>query len=211
MAVVSVASVEVVAVAAPAAGDATVGVSRADVIVEVAARLFAERGYGATSIDDIGTAAGVSGPAVYWHFKGKRAVLAAMLGDVSERLLAQGRQCVADAADPEAALRALVHEQVTFALDHPDLIVVHARELRHLDTEQAHRVRSLQRQYVDVWVGVMRRLHPKVRRPKLVAAVQAAIGLINSTPYVGTASRRTLQPLLTDMALASLHAVEPHG
>lgn len=177
-------------------------------IVEVAARLFAERGYGATSIDDIGTAAGVSGPAVYWHFKGKRAVLAAMLGDVSERLLAQGRECVSAAADPSAALQALVREQVVFALDHPDLIVVHARELRHLDTEQAHRVRLLQRQYVDVWVGVMRRLHPNVRRPKLVAAVQAAIGLINSTPYVGTASRRTLQPLLTDMALAALRAVD---
>lgn len=195
-------------VAAPAAGDPASGASRAEVIVEVAARLFAERGYGATSIDDIGTAAGVSGPAVYWHFKGKRAVLAAMLGDVSERLLAQGRQCVSDAADPSAALRALVQEQVTFALDHPDLIVVHARELRHLDTDQAHRVRLLQRQYVDVWVDVMRRLHPNVRRPKLVAAVQAAIGLINSTPYVGTASRRTLQPLLTDMALAALRSVD---
>ena len=194
--------------AARAAGDAAATVSRADVIVDVAARLFAERGYGATSIDDIGTAAGVSGPAVYWHFKGKRAVLAAMLGDVSERLLAQGRECVADAADANAALAALVRAQVTFALDHPDLIVVHARELHHLDTEQAHRVRLLQRQYVDVWVDVMRRLHPKVRRQKLVAAVQAAIGLINSTPYVGTASRRTLEPMLTDMALAALRSVD---
>ena len=194
--------------AARAAGDAAATVSRADVIVDVAARLFAERGYGATSIDDIGTAAGVSGPAVYWHFKGKRAVLAAMLGDVSERLLAQGRECVADADDANAALAALVRAQVTFALDHPDLIVVHARELHHLDTEQAHRVRLLQRQYVDVWVDVMRRLHPKVRRQKLVAAVQAAIGLINSTPYVGTASRRTLEPMLTDMALAALRSVD---
>ena len=193
--------------AARVAGD-TAAPSRADVIVDVAARLFAERGYGATSIDDIGTDAGVSGPAVYWHFKGKRAVLAAMLGDVSERLLAQGRQCVVDADDASAALAALVRAQVTFALDHPDLIVVHARELHHLDTEQAHRVRLLQRQYVDVWVDVMRRLHPKVRRPKLVAAVQAAIGLINSTPYVGSASRRTLEPMLTHMALAALQSVE---
>ena len=69
-------------------------------------------------------------------------------------------------------------------------------------------MRLLQRQYVDVWVDVMRRLHPKVRRPKLVAAVQAAIGLINSTPYVGSASRRTLEPMLTHMALAALQSVE---
>ncbi len=180
---------------------------RAQEILDAAATLFAERGYGATGIDDIGAAVGVSGPAIYWHYKGKQALLAAMLTDVSEQLLAQGRQCMAHAPDPEAALRALVHEQVVFAMDHPDLIVVHARELRHLDTAQAHVVRRLQRQYVDVWVEVMQRRYPKAARAKLVAAVQAAIGLINSTPYVGVVSRRTLAPMLTDMALAALHAV----
>ncbi len=181
--------------------------NRAEQIVDAAAALFAERGYGATGIDDIGTAAGVSGPAIYWHFKGKQALLAAMLTDVSERLLAQGQQCVADAADPESAVRALVQEQVTFAMDHPDLIVVHARELRHLDTQQAHGVRLLQRQYVDVWVDIMQRRYPAASRGTLVAGVQAAIGLINSTPYVGKVPRRTLAPMLTDMALAALHTV----
>ena len=69
-------------------------------------------------------------------------------------------------------------------------------------------MRALQRQYVDVWVAVMQRRHPRARRPRLVAAVQAAIGLINSTPYVGPVSRRTLAPLLHDMALAALAASE---
>jgi AcrR family transcriptional regulator len=184
----------------------TAPTDRAAQILDAAAALFAERGYGATGIDDIGAAVGVSGPAIYWHYKGKQALLAAMLTDVSERLLAQGRECVADAADDDAALRALVLEQVEFAMDHPDLIVVHARELHHLDTAQAHVVRRLQRQYVDVWVEVMQRRHPSVVRAKLVAAVQAAIGLINSTPFVGSVPRRTLAPMLTDMALAALHA-----
>ena len=67
--------------------------SRSEQIQQAAARLFAERGYGATSIDDIGAAAGVSGPAIYWHFPGKQALLAAMLTDVSEQLLAGGRDC----------------------------------------------------------------------------------------------------------------------
>ncbi len=181
--------------------------SRSDQILRAAAQLFAERGYGATGMDDIGAAVGLSGPAIYWHFKGKQALLAAMLIDVSERLLEGGRTAVDAAADDEDALASLVREQVTFALDHPDLIVVHARELRHLDTEQAHRVRLLQRQYVDVWVEVMQRQYPKAHRPRMVAAVQAAIGLINSTPYVGRVSRRALAPMLTSMALAALHAV----
>lgn len=181
--------------------------SRSEQILIAAARLFAERGYGATGIDDIGAEVGVSGPAIYWHFAGKQALLAAMLTRVSERLLAAGREQVAAAPDATAALDALVTMQVEFALDEPDLIVVHSRELRHLDREQAHSVRALQRQYVDVWVDVVQRLHPSVPRVRLVAAVQAAIGLVNSTPYVGKLPRKQLAPLLHDMALAALAAV----
>lgn len=181
--------------------------TRSEQILHAAARLFAERGYGATGIDDIGAEVGVSGPAIYWHYSGKQALLAAMLTDVSERLLAGGRECVASAEDDTEALAALVHMQVEFALDEPDLIIVHARELHHLDAEQAHAVRALQRQYVDVWADVVERLRPEVTRPRSVAAVQAAIGLVNSTPYVGKLPRKALAPLLHDMALAALAAV----
>lgn len=185
--------------------------ARAQQILHAAALLFAERGYGATTIDDIGAAAGVSGPAIYWHFAGKQALLAAMLTDVSEQLLAGGRECVAVAGDAEAALSALVDVQVRFALGQPDLIVVHGRELRQLDDQQAHTVRALQRQYVDVWVAVLRRRYPRVVRARATAAVQAAIGLINSTPHTGSLQRRTLAPLLRDMSLAALHAVDTEG
>lgn len=184
---------------------------RAEQILQAAAHLFATRGYGVTSIDDIGAAAGVSGPAIYWHFPGKQALLAAMLTRVSEELLAGGLECAAAATDAEALLAALVEQQVQFALRQPDLIVVHARELRQLDDEQAHIVRALQRQYVDVWVAVLRRLYPRVVKARATAAVQAAIGLINSTPYTGSLQPRSLAPMLRDMALAALHAVGQEG
>lgn len=185
--------------------------TRSNQILRAAAQLFAERGYGATSIDDIGAAAGVSGPAIYWHFQGKQALLAAMLTNISEQLLAAGAEAVAAAPDAQAALVALVEGQVQFALAQPDLIVVHGRELRQLDEQQAHSVRALQRQYVDVWVVVLRRLYPRVARARATAAVQAAIGLINSTPYTGSLRARSLAPMLRDMALAALHAVGAEG
>jgi len=181
--------------------------TRSDQILLAAARLFAARGYGATSIDDIGAAAGVSGPAIYWHFPSKQALLAAMLTAVSEQLLAAGQECVVAAPSPAAALAGLVDVQVRFALGQPDLIVVHGRELRQLDDAQAHAVRSLQRKYVDVWIAALRYLYPAVRRPRAAAAVHATIGLINSTPHTGSLQPRTLSPLLHDMALAALHSV----
>ena len=143
--------------------------TRSELIVRAAAQLFATRGYGVTTIDDIGAAAGVSGPAIYWHFPGKQALLAAMLTDVSEQLLTGGRACVDAAAEPDSALAALVDMQVRFALGQPDLIVVHGSELRQLDEQQAHTVRAVQRQYVDVWVAVLRQRYPRVGRARATA------------------------------------------
>jgi len=177
-------------------------------IAAQAARLFAQRGYGATTIDDIGAAAGVSGPAIYWHYAGKQALLAAMLVDISQRLLDGGRRCVSEATTSADAVASLVDQQVAFALGEPDLIVVHARELHHLEAGDAHRVRLLQRQYIDVWVRVLEDSRPDLPRNRLAAAVQATIGLINSTPYLGRVDRSTLTPMLRTMALASLSAID---
>ena len=53
--------------------------SRRDEILEIAVGLFAARGYDGVSMDDIGSAAGVTGPALYHHFAGKEAMLVAAL------------------------------------------------------------------------------------------------------------------------------------
>ena len=180
---------------------------RADRIITEAARLFAARGFGATSIDDIGTAVGISGPAIYWHFAGKQALLASMLIDISERLLAGGRAHVAGSVDDTDALRRLVDGQVAFAITEPDLIVVHGRDLHHLEVPQAQRVRLLQRQYIDVWTAVLAPSHPDVARNRLGAAVRAVIGLINSTPNLGRVDRSSLAPMLSAMALAALGSI----
>src|SRR5690625_1311561 len=82
----------------------TGGARRAE-ILRAAAGLFAARGSHGVSIDDLGRAVGTSGPALYRHFPGKEALLAAMLLDVSERLAADGAErAAAHADDPHRAL-----------------------------------------------------------------------------------------------------------
>src|ERR1700752_2271240 len=94
--------------------------SRRGEIREIAVGLFAARGYHGVSMDDIGAAAGVTGPALYHHFAGKEAMLVAALIPVSERLLSGGRDRIAEYPDdPVAALAALVDFHVDFALDDP--------------------------------------------------------------------------------------------
>src|SRR5207248_7244396 len=104
--------------------------TRRDEILEIAVGLFASRGYHGVSMDDIGAAAGVTGPALYHHFAGKEAMLVGALKPVSEGLLAGGQaQVEAHPDDPPGALRALVRFHVDFALANPAVIALHLHEL----------------------------------------------------------------------------------
>lgn len=185
--------------------------SRRAALLEAAAQLFAERGYNGVSIEDLGAAAGVSGPAVYRHFTGKPSVLSALLTGVSEDLLEGGRAVADEAGSAEDALRGLIRFQVDFALSNADVIRVQDRDLRSLPYDDERNVRSLQRNYVQVWVDELARYFPETDRPLLRRKVHAVFGLINSTPHTaqGTSSGRergVLRDLLQDMAWAALTA-----
>ncbi|WP_016699396.1 TetR/AcrR family transcriptional regulator [Actinoalloteichus spitiensis] len=179
--------------------------SRRAAILTAAAPLFAERGFLGVSMEDLGGAVGVSGPALYRHFRNKESVLSEMLLDISHRLLDEGRRRVADATSPQDALTALLTWHIEFALTQPALIRVHDRELHSVPTADRRRIRAAQRRYVEEWVGVLTRLAPATPPERLRAATHAVFGLLNSTPRsahgVDTA---TMGVLLRRMAGAAL-------
>jgi AcrR family transcriptional regulator len=181
--------------------------SRRAQILDAAARLFAARGFHGVSIEDIGAAVGVSGPALYRHFSGKESLLTEMLLDISERLRGSGDAVVTSAPDAERALDALLGVQIAFALEHPALITVHDRELDNVPEPARRRIRRLQRLYVEEWVTVLSELHPACPPPRLRAATHAVFGLLNSTPHsAGELDRPTMAGLLHRMARAALLA-----
>ncbi|MFJ6011728.1 TetR/AcrR family transcriptional regulator [Streptomyces sp. NPDC092952] len=164
--------------------------TRREQILKEAARLFAERGFHGVGVDEIGAAVGISGPGLYRHFPGKDAMLAELLVGISERLLAGGRLRVAEdaaagAGSPRALLDALIEGHIDFALDDRPLITLHDRELDRLREADRKRVRQLQRQYVEVWVEVVRAIYPDLPEYEARAAVHAVFGLLNSTPHLG--------------------------
>ena len=178
-------------------------------ILSSAATLFAERGYAGVTIEDLGAAVGVSGPAVYRHFPGKAAVLAAILEGASRSLLEGAEGVLRDAPDAAAALRSLIRFHVDFALGEADVIVVQDRELEQLDGGARHEVRSLQRRYVEHWVDTLSRLRPDRAEEELRVRAHAAFGLLNSTPHSARIPGRrpadgTVRGILEEMAWASL-------
>lgn len=158
---------------------------RRQALLSAAARMFADRGFDGVSMEELGAAAGVSGPAVYRHFDGKQAVLAAVLVDVSEGLLAGGEAAVREHPVPGDALRALIGAHTGFALENADTIRVQDRDLDSLTPADRHAVRSLQREYVELWVGVLGRIRPDEDAAARRVRAHAVFGLLNSTPHSG--------------------------
>jgi AcrR family transcriptional regulator len=185
--------------------------TRREEILEIAVGLFAARGYHGVSMDDIGAAAGVTGPALYHHFAGKEAMLAAALIPVSEQLLAGGQARIAEYPDqPHAALTALVDFHVEFALDNPAVIALHLHELDRLPEEPRHEIRRLQRLYVEQWVNVLTVLRPELSDGEARVLAHAAFGLMNSTPFLGgDVNRQRRSDLLRAATLAALSFPAP--
>ncbi|MEV0037191.1 TetR/AcrR family transcriptional regulator [Streptomyces sp. NPDC050804] len=166
----------------------TAAPTRREQILKHAARLFAERGFHGVGVDEIGAAVGISGPGLYRHFAGKDAMLAELLVGISGRLLDGGRLRVRGAGadgDPAAVLASLIDGHIDFALDDRPLITLHDRELDRLRDSDRKLVRQLQRQYVELWVEVVRKLYPDVPETQARGAVHAVFGLLNSTPHLG--------------------------
>ncbi|MEU7852347.1 helix-turn-helix domain-containing protein [Nonomuraea sp. NPDC049141] len=176
-------------------------------ILGAAANLFAARGFHGVSIEDIGGAVGVSGPALYRHFSGKEALLAEMLLGISSRLRESAAAAVTSPGGPEETLNALLNVQITFALEQPALITVHDRELGNVPERERRQIRRLQRLYVEEWVTVLAELHPSCPPPRLRAATHAVFGLLNSTPHsAGELPAQAMRPLLHAMARAAIAA-----
>ncbi|AZM62149.1 MULTISPECIES: TetR/AcrR family transcriptional regulator [unclassified Streptomyces] len=186
--------------------------TRREQILKEAARLFAERGFHGVGVDEIGAAVGISGPGLYRHFAGKDAMLAELLVGISGSLLTGAKRRLEEAGgvDPEAVLDSLIEGHIDFALDDRPLITLHDRELDRLRDSDRKLVRQLQRQYVELWVEVVRRLYPELAEPAARSAVHSVFGLLNSTPHLARPGslpgRATTAALLHRMARGAFAA-----
>jgi AcrR family transcriptional regulator len=89
-------------------------------IARVAARLFAARGYDATSVREIVEAAGVAKPTLYYYFTNKEGLASALLAIPLASLVANLRQIVTTVEDPVRCLEQVIDAQYAFCRTDPD-------------------------------------------------------------------------------------------
>src|SRR5436190_16782825 len=90
-------------------------------LLDSAVRLFADKGYPATSTREIVEAAGVTKPMLYYYFQSKEGLLAAAVEHFLDAFLERLRAVVSQHRDPYQQLVELVWAHLDFCQEHKPL------------------------------------------------------------------------------------------
>jgi AcrR family transcriptional regulator len=185
--------------------------SRREPIFEAALRLFRERGFHATSINDIGAAAGVAGTAIYSHFANKQELLTEAIREgarrIREGLLAAG---VETAPTPEAALLELVRAYVRVVLDNADMNACYVLESRNLDVAVREPLLRSERRLRETWRDRLLAVRPELTRDQAQTMVQMAVfALVALCVHRNRIPHEELVELATAQVMGALRSPVP--
>jgi TetR/AcrR family transcriptional regulator, cholesterol catabolism regulator len=136
-------------------------------LIEGAARLFRQQGFGATTTRDIAAAVGMQAGSPFYHFESKEALLAAVMLEGMQGALRRQNAALAQLAENATArerLHTLVrnHFDVLLGPD-SDFIPVMLYEWRSIDAAQRGEVNRLKDEYEGAWSPVLQALHQECR------------------------------------------------
>lgn len=181
--------------------------TRDEQILEAAEKLFFERSFDGIGVDEIGKVAGTSGSAIYRHFPGKDAILAALFDKVLDTLLVKIGEPL---DDPAEDLETLLRGFVAVARSHERLVAIWLREQRSLAERYRRDHDRRLRRITERWVGCLKRCYPGRSADDLMTATRGVQLLLLSEALRPPGGRRAknAEDLLVDMATASLTALQ---
>jgi AcrR family transcriptional regulator len=124
-------------------------------VLQVAASLFADRGYSGVGVNEIGEATGLGRGALYYHISSKEDLLYDITTAYMSDLIADGRTIAARESDPVARVRALSKALMVAISDHLSEMTVCFRELHALTAERRRAVTGLHSDYQAIWTTAL--------------------------------------------------------
>ncbi len=104
---------------------------RRDQLLLVARRIFAEKGFQATTMDDIAKEAGFTKPILYQYFESKTELYREIVNQTATKLLSSLRQAVAEVESPRAKIEVafrVYFEMVVSETDAFRILFIHSHE-----------------------------------------------------------------------------------
>lgn len=154
-------------------------------VVEAAAALFAERGYHATTMQDLTEATGLTAGGLYHYIGSKEQLLIAICDALMEPLLEKAQALGIDALEPEPALRALVGAWVEQVATHRQHMVVFLQERHVIEREpQWRHVAGSRKRFERLLERTLERVQEEGEAPFADRRLTtfALLGMVNHLP-----------------------------
>lgn len=124
-------------------------------IMTVAAKLFAEKGYDGVGISEVGEATGFGKGALYYHIKSKEDLLFDIMTVYMMDLVATARAIAGSDLSATARLSALSNSFMSIMFASQSEMTVCFREVHALGDARQKGVLALHSEYLDVWTGIL--------------------------------------------------------
>ncbi|MCO6392474.1 TetR family transcriptional regulator [Aliihoeflea aestuarii] len=184
-----------------------------DGILDVAARLFREQGYGPVSLRKIAEAAGIKAGSIYYHFGSKDEIVVAILDLGIRAVHEKMRQAVlrhADGAAAAAILRAAIRAHLRALLDVSDYSSANVRIFGQVPQSVRDANLPTRRAYEAEWDNLLTRLqrdgalrrNVDIRRLRLML-----IGALNATLEWFDPERGSVEALASTYADVFLNGI----
>jgi AcrR family transcriptional regulator len=185
-------------------------------ILRTAARLFQQRGYDATSMNDVAAALKLSKGGLYHHFQSKDEILFEIMNHAMEITQERVLNPVRGIADPEERLRVLIRLHIEVVLSPRDReITVMLHENHPLPPALRKRINARKKDYIHFLESLMTEVQSKAQNqakgkvsPR--AAAFALLGMINWIYQwykpEGELQAQNLIPQFTDLIFGGIFA-----
>lgn len=175
-------------------------------LADAAADLFRRHGYHAVSINDIAAAAGVTGPAVYRHFRGKQDLLAhVLLTGLDVFSLVTEEALAPQETGPAEALDRLLGAVAALAVERREATALWRWQGSHLDRADQAKIRRRGAEIMEQWVLALRDARPELAPDEAELLSWAALSVFGSVAvHHVNLPRRRFERLLAALAGAVL-------
>ncbi|MEA4884159.1 MAG: TetR/AcrR family transcriptional regulator [Clostridia bacterium] len=180
--------------------------SKKSLIRREAARIFARKGYDATSVDEIAVEVGVAKGTIYYHFDSKRALFASVISDGLDGLLGEAEESIASTSDPVEQLGRVIDAIVDYERRFEDVVYLLFKEALIPGCEWIEEIRSRWVRFVELISGIVAkgRAAGRIRDIDGEAIAHYIVGTL-AAAAIGRAARG--EGTRTDRGLAGLRSI----
>ncbi|MCK9253755.1 MAG: TetR/AcrR family transcriptional regulator [Clostridiaceae bacterium] len=174
-----------------------------DQIISAAVQIFSRHGFDAAGMDEIAQAAGVAKGSLYYNFRSKSDLFAAVVSEGIDDLHRQIERILSRSDTVRQVLDGLVRENLKACQDYPELVDLIMRDQSGgLDAAAASRVREAREAYVRYIAGLLENgmREGLLRRGDPLSLAGAYLAFLHALSKAGRMRGRSLSDLVAEAA-----------